>query len=74
MTFTFVEGDKLVLLHPVQFIRVNLSRGGSFALHSLQSLRERLNILCDTEDEFMIAHINGAADQLSALRVRTGNN
>lgn len=70
---TFVERDELVLLDPVELKGVDLRGGSALPLHGLQGLREWLHLLGDTEDELVVARVNGAADQLSAFRVRTGD-
>ena len=70
---TFVERDELVLLDPVELKGVDLRGSSTLPLHGLQGLREWLDLLGDTEDELVVARVNGAADQLSAFRVRTGN-
>lgn len=70
---TFVKGHQFVVLDPVEFVGVDLRRRRALALHSLKCLGQGLHLLRDTEDEFVVAHIDRAADELAALGVGTGN-
>lgn len=66
---TFIKCNKLVVLNPVHLKGINLRGSSSFSLHCLKGLGKRLNVLCGTEDELVVAHVNSAADQLSTLGV-----
>jgi len=70
---TLIESDQRMILDPLGLKLVDLCPGGPLSLHHLQALRQRLDISLDAKDELMVPHVDGAADECSRLRVRTGN-
>ena len=73
MEHTFVERHKLVLLDPIKLKSVNLTGRSAFPLHRLESFGQGLDLFRDTENELVVADIDGTADQLTTLRVSAGN-
>lgn len=59
--------------HPVALVRIDLRGAGSVAFHRLERLCQRLNVFRDAQDELVVPDIDGAAEQLPALRVGARN-
>lgn len=69
-----IKGDKLGILDPCGFEAVDFGAAGTTGLHGLDGLGEGLNgSVGDTEDELVIADVNGRRDELAGLGVGAGN-
>lgn len=73
MLNTLIKRNKLMLLNPVKLVGINLRRSSSLPLHGLEGFCQRLNILGNTQDKLVVAHINRIADQFATLRISPRN-
>lgn len=70
---SLVKRHKLGRLDPVGLERVNLGACRALGLHGLDGLGQGLELrVSDSEDELVVADVDGAADELAALRVCPG--
>ena len=59
--------------HPVRLKRVDFVGSRPFKLHGLEPLGQRFDLLIDTQDVLVIAHIDCTAEKLAAFRVGASN-
>lgn len=60
-------------LDPAKFECVDFFGWDALSFHSLEGLGQRFHLLRNTKDEFMITHIDGAADESAALGICSSN-
>lgn len=71
---SFVEGDEVGGLDPVGLESVDLGSGSTFGLHGLDCFGKGLDCgVGNTEDELVVANINGGRKELAGLRVCAGD-
>lgn len=71
---SLVKADELGALDPLGLESINLGTDGTLGLHVLDGLGEGLDgSVCDTEDELVVADVNGRGDELAGLGVGAGN-
>lgn len=59
--------------HPFGLNFGDLGSAGPLALQLKENLAQGLGVVCHSENEFVVAGIGGAADELSGLGIGTGD-